>query len=504
MDPQVDEAHLLYPVYDGGKQDEPAQTNTPPAAQDPDNMSDENRQRVDFAKLTFGAMRKNPVYAIFIITIIYLVFRIGVTFLYPILRRPVFALFRLMYFAIGRPFDGIPIFDFICAVSTFVHWLCEDILYYYVLFPWVDMIFAVMVTILIIAFIHWLIWKYVMFFPLRDIVGAFLKVTPPWSWFWDFFDSMETFVFGTSGERFGKLAQMLVSGVGLIWGESLTRAGGKTGGTPTDPTTEARSSGEPDDAPTAALRLATTACTQEYNPYAFNDPVSQILVRTELTKCNLRALNAYYSVTQPVMGDLMTACELADGLPVVAAAEFVQTSGFVAAMTADGNTSRYDDHGMRVVLDTTGTTVATQVTDDGIMKVTDAEGRTGYLDAQRKRVVLDGSGAYVYLSDNLDRTLNSFAAQPSTADDPIRALMHRDDDLLACHFAALKTTPANVAVEMAGCDDDEATVDDPSLDSGDMSGSLANATTFTSASAARQRRVGTCQNAKATQLAKLS
>ena len=497
------EARVLYPVLDedGGYD---AQTYTPAVKvsdeETPEQAAD--RQRVDFTKLTFGAMRQNPVYALFVLTIAYLVYRIGVVSLYPIIRWMTFPYIRLMHNAIGKPFD-FPVFQFVYAISAIFHFIFEDVIYPFVFILILDKVFVAILIIILFMFCIWLVWKYVMFFPIKEIVQAILKTTPPFSYFWDFFDRMEVFVFGTSSQQFKQLAETLAAGAGLLMGESLSQVNQSKGGTPTDPTESARTDGAPDDAPTAALRAATRACAAEYKPYDHIDPLSQIMVRNELTKCNLRGLNAFYSVTQPAVGDMMTACERAQGTPAIPAVEFADTGDFVGAVLADGNTTRYDDTGMRVIVALDGRTVATQVTPDGIMQVTDANGNTGFLTAARTRVVQNADGGFTPISDNLNQLLRAFREQPATADDPLLALMHREDGLIACQFTALKTTAANVGAELAGCDDGEEGVADPSLSASDPAGSLTNAKAFGAASADRQRRVGTCQNAKGTELAKL-
>jgi len=356
---------------------------------------------------------------------------------------------------------------------------------------------CVIVAVFIYCFILWLIWKYILPFPFKQIAGAIYQVTPPIDWFFSFYDTAEQFVFGTNSDRMKALATSIASGVGLMVGEAMSRADPDHPGTPTDPTSNLQQ-GPPDDANTAALRVATRACAKEYNPYAYPEPLSQILVRNELTKCNLGALATYYTAVQPDVGALMTTCQRVDGTGVIPAAEFLDTSAFVDALTADGNTTRYDDQGMRVVAALDGRTVATQVTVDGIMAVTDASGNTVYLNAARKRVVPTADGSdFVPVSDNLNHLLDAFRQQPATAADPLDALLHREDDLIACQLAAMQSTPAGVSAAMGACDDNEPAVPDPD-------GSYAGAKEYASASVARQQRVGTCQKTTGAQLAKLS
>ena len=526
------EAELLYPAQGPGSHSAPmlggvskaklatnaTQTSpkvTPTSAQ---------HQRIDMNRMSFSAMRYNPVYALFVLTIVYWLYRILVTILYPVVRPPMVGIVTVIHNQMDKP-NASPFLTFLYTLLDLIHRLFERVIYPIVCVQILDRVFVVILVVILCMFAVWLVWKYTLVWPIKDIVGAILQATPPFSWFWGFFDELERVIFGTNSDRLQALALFITSGTVLIGDEAQAQMDGSVGGDTTtafnsvggDPTQPALS----DNA--ATLQSTTSKCSAQFSPYAFTDPFSQIMVRTELTKCNLDGLEAYYRAVEPDVADKMAQCR-SDPLfsAEIPQAEFVPTDGLVAVLAAPKNTVVIDASGQKLVKNANGVLVARQAT-DSVMAVLDASGNAlGYLNAQRQRVVPAAEGGFAPMSDNLAQTLKAlklrYQFQYGSTEaggggtltsqgllkphDPIRDLLSGDASYLNCRIAALKTAKAVVAVELDSCADGEATVPDPALSATDVSGSYTNLKQFASDSSASQARVSTCHNTQGTKLAK--
>lgn len=479
----------------------------PPVAANTDEPS---RKRIDFSRLTFSAMRQNPVYALFIITFLYWIYRLLVTILYPVVRPPIVDFFTAIYHGMGSPLNS-PFFSFAYTTLDLIHRLFEKVIYPIVCVHILDRLFVVVLVVILCMFLVWLLWKYVLVWPIKDIFGAILQNTPPMSWAWDFFEDLERVIFGDNTTRLEALAKFVASGFGIVSDEGQSRlegsGPGKAGGPdPVAPTP----AGEIADV--AVLSATVSGCASRYTPYDFTDPFSQIMVRTELTKCKLKGIETYMGKAEPTVAERMRACDAQSAMYAtpIPQAEFVPTTRLVAALEAPGNVSTVDSTGMKTVKHG-ATVVARQVDDKGVIAVLDASGNAiGYVNASKTRVMPGENGGFVAVSSNLQQALDvlsraDMAFNPHVAAvDPMGALLRGSDTYVQCQLSALATSSVNVHAELNACANDEGGVADPELRWTDISGSVGNTKQFASDSAARQKRVGACQNKKGTEFAKLT
>ena len=485
--------------------------------------STQQNQRIDFNQLTFSAMRNNPVYALFVLTILYWLYRIIVTMLYPMVRPPIVGAFEFIHKVQDQPLRS-PFLTFAYTALDLIHRLFERVIYPIVCVQILDRVFVIIMVVIFCMLLVWMVWKYVLVWPIKDIFGAILQSTPPFNWAWGFFDQLEQVIFGSNTTRVKALAQFIGSGLGLVGGEATARMNANTSSSPTpigflQPSS---SSSSIPDAGQTILQSAVNNCAANYAPYTFTDPFSQIMVRNELIKCDLNGLEAYYRVVQPSVADAMAQCAADAALfaKAIPAAEFVSTDGLVSTISAPTNTITYDSTGNKLVRDANGTLVAQQsgAPSSDVLAVLDASGNTlGYLDAKRHRVVPSSSakGTFVPITDNLAQTLLILTRQhiialphyrgtqlQTTAYDPMQDLLTGDSNYIACQIAALQTSNANVSVQMETCADGATAVPDPQLSTKDVNGSVTNATNFASAASASQASTSSCHNTQGTKLAK--
>lgn len=514
------EPEILYPgskltPYGGGSgsgRGEGGKAGTPPVKVQ---TSNPDRQRIAFNQLTFSAMRQNPVYALFVITFLYWIYRLLVTILYPVVRPPILDFFSSIYHGMGSPFQNVPFFGFLCTVLDLIHRLFERVIYPIVCVQILDRVFVVILVIILCMFVVWLIWKYTLVWPVKDILGTILQNTPPFSWAWGFFDRLEAVIFGDNTARLKALADFIASGFGLISDEGQARMENSSGTNNASSVSSVSSYTTPtvaaEDPHVATLRLAVRSCDSRYTPYDFTDPFSQIMVRTELTKCKIDGLEAYMTTAEPEVATKMKACRNQAALfaPSIPQAEFVPTAMLVNTISAAGNVTSVDAEGMRTVKHG-ASVVARQVDSAGVTAVLDPSGNAlGYLDGSQERVMLDNQGHFVAVSTNLQQVLNTLSrtdqtfAPGSITSDPMVPLLTGSDAYLQCQLDVLKTSAVNVRAELTSCADGEEPVPDPELSWTDISGSVTNAKQFSKDASASQARVGACQNKKGTDFAKL-
>ena len=452
-------------------------------------------RRLDESKLTWSYMKSNPLYAIFTFMVIYIIFRLVITFIWPVIRPWVvrFVLFitRNLYITDLDPESYF--FMFVRMVWVGMHFLFERVIYYYVCGWFLDYVVVVILAIFLFMFAIWCVWKYILVFPVKDILGAILQVTPPFSFTWDMFEQFDEWLGEDMSSKFASTVQYIGEWFGLILDEGQARAG--AGGSSTDgsvardgiaPTPSAKLTRDQ-----ATLKAASSGCRENYQPTAFSDPFSQAMVRNELTKCELSGLRDYYVTAEPEVAKAMDVCTTAQALAArhIPSDEFVTTASLKQALSAYGNRwGIYNDSGDKVLRNAKGVVVVT-VLDGGVMEIRNAGGMVGYLDAQKHRVMPSGGGDFVPLSTNMENAIAQVRATNITTrtQDPVSALIQKENALIECQIDVMRTkSNASYAEDMRECDNGDS-VDDPA------DNSTASWSTYGSAVGSNRGSIGHCQ-----------
>lgn len=468
----------------------------PPSARSPPPPTPPpQRRRLDRSKLTYSAFKDNPIYAIFTFAVLYCVFRLVVTFLWPVVRPSAVKLVlfytKNLYVDDAHPMSTL--FHVVRYVWVIMHFLFEKIIYYFVCGWFLDYVVVVLLAIFVFMYCIWCVWKYILQFPLKDILGAILKAMPPFSYTWDMFDQFDGWLREDTRGKLASTVRYVGGWMGLVGDEGMALVEGGAGGAGDGieaPPEEALTKEQ------ATLKKVALDCRDRYQPYAFSDPFSQAMVRNEMTKCELRGLSSYYSTIEPDVAKAMAVCETTNALAArrIPADEFVSTASLLAAVRAYGNRWGIDEEtGAKVLRDKQGDVVATEL-DDGVVEVRNAVGMRGYLDGGNRRVMPSGDGGYVPLSRNMEDAVSKVGAaatDAATAADPVSELIKKEDAFVACQIAAMRATAkASYAADMSECADAGDAVADPAENSAAAWGA------YGSAVGAKRSSVGHCQSDK--------